>query len=500
MLGLLIALVVLLAVSIIVINAVLGASGKQIPGGLTVRFFVVDLLVIAAMKWRKKLLGKARGLAAEARARMGSTPFGGSAPAQLGQGGEKRRSTLGKVAAAGLMIGAVAATGGSAAALGASSAGRGALSARLTARGVRGGLRFAGRTAAGTTRTAVKAGRLGLRYTAGAPVNIPRAGRAARAALEAAPGRVEGLQQRLAASWNSPARQQWRAEWTHHTGLRALGNRIRAHRGMPPTPRPDERRFIPPRPSPAPTVPPAPTAPPPQPVQPAPSRPRRAPLQPGPASQPGPGRAAPGVCPHRPASATPPPHSPGPSTPPPPPPPAPPARQGPAEAGAGAGEAGGREALGVHPPGRFPPLSLILGVVVFVVAAVSAAQDEEAAAQALRAACSGDTSTDTTGPGAQDGGGVQKSASSGRRAAPPTPARSSPWPERGLPHAGHRSRWPPPCRNPGCATLNHGDRDSLGLFQQRPSQGWTASQVTNPDYAAGKFFDHLTKIPDWGNG
>jgi hypothetical protein len=35
-----------------------------------------------------------------------------------------------------------------------------------------------------------------------------------------------------------------------------------------------------------------------------------------------------------------------------------------------------------------------------------------------------------------------------------------------------------------------GDRDSLGVFQQRPSQGWgTPEQVLNVDYAANKFFE-----------
>jgi cell wall-associated NlpC family hydrolase len=43
--------------------------------------------------------------------------------------------------------------------------------------------------------------------------------------------------------------------------------------------------------------------------------------------------------------------------------------------------------------------------------------------------------------------------------------------------------------------VNYGDRDSLGLFQQRPSQGWgTPEQVTNPAYAAGQFFSHLLKV------
>src|SRR3954471_7207803 len=49
--------------------------------------------------------------------------------------------------------------------------------------------------------------------------------------------------------------------------------------------------------------------------------------------------------------------------------------------------------------------------------------------------------------------------------------------------------------------LDHGDRDSLGLFQQRPSQGWgTPEQVQDPTYAAGKFYDHLVQYPDWQTG
>ena len=46
--------------------------------------------------------------------------------------------------------------------------------------------------------------------------------------------------------------------------------------------------------------------------------------------------------------------------------------------------------------------------------------------------------------------------------------------------------------------LSHGDRDSLGLFQQRPSQGWgTEAQVTDPAYAAEAFFTHLAKVDGW---
>ena len=47
----------------------------------------------------------------------------------------------------------------------------------------------------------------------------------------------------------------------------------------------------------------------------------------------------------------------------------------------------------------------------------------------------------------------------------------------------------------GLRNLAHGDRDSLGLFQQRPSQGWgTIKQVQDPHYSSGKFYDALVKI------
>src|SRR4051812_37970291 len=49
--------------------------------------------------------------------------------------------------------------------------------------------------------------------------------------------------------------------------------------------------------------------------------------------------------------------------------------------------------------------------------------------------------------------------------------------------------------------LNYGDRDSLGLFQQRPSSGWgSPEQVQDPVYAANKFYDHLVEVPGWETG
>ncbi|MFF9086988.1 heavy metal transporter [Streptomyces sp. NPDC014991] len=50
----------------------------------------------------------------------------------------------------------------------------------------------------------------------------------------------------------------------------------------------------------------------------------------------------------------------------------------------------------------------------------------------------------------------------------------------------------------GLRNIGHGDRDSLGLFQQRPSQGWgTERQIMDPAYAAGIFYAHLSKVPDY---
>jgi hypothetical protein len=43
--------------------------------------------------------------------------------------------------------------------------------------------------------------------------------------------------------------------------------------------------------------------------------------------------------------------------------------------------------------------------------------------------------------------------------------------------------------------LDYGDRDSIGLFQQRPSQGWgTRDQILDPKYSINKFYDSLAKV------
>jgi murein DD-endopeptidase MepM/ murein hydrolase activator NlpD len=49
---------------------------------------------------------------------------------------------------------------------------------------------------------------------------------------------------------------------------------------------------------------------------------------------------------------------------------------------------------------------------------------------------------------------------------------------------------------PDLGTRN--DHDSIGLFQQRPSQGWgTVEQLSDPAYQAKKFFEKLVRIGGW---
>ena len=46
--------------------------------------------------------------------------------------------------------------------------------------------------------------------------------------------------------------------------------------------------------------------------------------------------------------------------------------------------------------------------------------------------------------------------------------------------------------------LRGGDRDSIGLFQQRPSQGWgTPKQLSDPAYQTQKFYDKLLRTQGW---
>lgn len=48
--------------------------------------------------------------------------------------------------------------------------------------------------------------------------------------------------------------------------------------------------------------------------------------------------------------------------------------------------------------------------------------------------------------------------------------------------------------------IDYGDRDSIGLFQQRPSQGWgRPDQLIDPHYSIAKFYAALAKVKGYGS-
>jgi hypothetical protein len=96
-----------------------------------------------------------------------------------------------------------------------------------------------------------------------------------------------------------------------------------------------------------------------------------------------------------------------------------------------------------------------------------------------------------------DGGTVTVSAEQARHAT--TIARVAR--DRGLPDRAVVIALATAQQESGLRNLDYGDRDSLGLFQQRPSQGWgTPEQVREPAYAAGEFYERLVQVPGWETG
>ena len=81
----------------------------------------------------------------------------------------------------------------------------------------------------------------------------------------------------------------------------------------------------------------------------------------------------------------------------------------------------------------------------------------------------------------------------------PTPPRSPPSGCAAACRTGPSwSRSPPRSRSRSWRTSSGGDRDSIGLFQQRPSQGWgKPEQIADPRYAADAFYTALLKVKGW---
>lgn len=70
--------------------------------------------------------------------------------------------------------------------------------------------------------------------------------------------------------------------------------------------------------------------------------------------------------------------------------------------------------------------------------------------------------------------------------------------DMGVPPPGEAIALATALQESGLRNLTYGDRDSLGLFQQRPSQGWgTPAQILNPAHASRQFYTHLLQVPGW---
>ena len=70
----------------------------------------------------------------------------------------------------------------------------------------------------------------------------------------------------------------------------------------------------------------------------------------------------------------------------------------------------------------------------------------------------------------------------------------------GLPHHAVTVALAATFQESGLQNLTHGDRDSVGLFQQRPSQGWgTPAQLLDTRYASDAFLRALSRIQGWAS-
>ena len=67
--------------------------------------------------------------------------------------------------------------------------------------------------------------------------------------------------------------------------------------------------------------------------------------------------------------------------------------------------------------------------------------------------------------------------------------------ERGLPARAASIALATAYQESEMLNIEHGDRDSVGLFQQRPSQGWgTVKEILDPVYSTHAFYDALANV------
>ncbi|MFI8201012.1 hypothetical protein ACIF6K_31570 [Streptomyces sp. NPDC085942] len=307
-LALMLTSVISLAVFIVVVNAVLDASDQELPGGLAVRFIVLDAICVAAFIYRRRLARTSRRLAARARVRVGASALGGPfAPAPAGKSGAGVGRAL---LVGGLTIGAMAATGGASAAATSGGVGGARVATRLGGHAMKAGAHAvtglanaAGQAVDVAAKTTAKAGAIGLKSTVGLPVYGPRAYRAASTTVAALPAQVNAAtsttaqalgRRTLAVRQAALPAQNFVGEYRHN--LRSLGRVVRGQPALG-TYRPPVRTAspAPPLPTPAPMrpAPPVPPAAQARPAQPAPPVRPAAPVAASPAATPPRRRPAP---------------------------------------------------------------------------------------------------------------------------------------------------------------------------------------------------------------
>ena len=69
---------------------------------------------------------------------------------------------------------------------------------------------------------------------------------------------------------------------------------------------------------------------------------------------------------------------------------------------------------------------------------------------------------------------------------------------RGMPERAVTIAYAAALQESDLQNLSYGDRDSVGVFQQRPSEGWgTRRQLLDPVYATNRFFGALAAVPHY---
>lgn len=142
-----------------------------------------------------------------------------------------------------------------------------------------------------------------------------------------------------------------------------------------------------------------------------------------------------------------------------------------------------------HSPFRGRPLRIVAGVVVLLALA------GYVAAHFLSGGPANTRCVVRGGDGAQGGGArYELTAEQAVNASVISAVGTS----RGMPERAVTIALATALQESALRNIEHGDRDSLGLFQQRPSQGWgTADQILDPAYSAGRFYQHLNEVPGY---